>query len=88
MGAIGLATVMGCKIAGAKRIIGIDINPEKFKIAEKFGCTEFINPNDLKGKTLQATIAGITDGGLDYSFECVGHNSTMKAAFDCIQIGI
>lgn len=67
---------MGCKAAGASRIIGIDLNPAKFEIAKKFGATECINPAD-HDKPIQEVIVGLTDGGLDYTFECVGNVKTM-----------
>lgn len=80
LGAVGLATIMGCKKAGAKRIIGIDKNPEKFKMAGEFGATEFINPDDFAGKALQDVIIEKTDGGVDYSFECIGSVGVMRVA--------
>ncbi|XP_055629172.1 alcohol dehydrogenase class-3 [Toxorhynchites rutilus septentrionalis] len=81
LGAVGLATVMGCKAAGATRIIGVDINPEKFKLGEKFGCTEFVNPKDYD-VPIQQVLVEKTDGGLDYTFECVGNVQTMRAALE------
>lgn len=80
LGAIGLAAIMGCKASGAKRIIGVDINPDKFPIAKKFGATEFVNPNDYD-EPIESVIAKQTDGGADYTFECVGNTQTMEAAF-------
>lgn len=79
MGAVGLAVALGCKKAGASRVIGIDINPDKFKTAEQFGCTEFLNPKELD-KPIQQILVDKTDGGIDYSFECIGNVSTMRAA--------
>lgn len=79
MGAVGLAVAMGCKKAGAKRIIGIDINPDKFKVAETFGCNEFINPKECD-KPIQQVLVDKTDGGVDYSFECIGNVDLMRAA--------
>lgn len=70
---------MGCKKAGAKRIIGVDINVDKFKIAEQFGCTEFINPKEID-MPIQQYLVEKTDGGVDYSFECIGNVTTMRAA--------
>lgn len=86
LGAVGLATAMGCKAAGAKRIIGVDINPEKFKLGEKFGCTEFVNPKDYD-KPIQQVLIEKTDGGLDYTFECVGNVQTMRAALESCSRG-
>lgn len=79
MGAVGLAVALGCKKAGAKRIIGIDINADKFKVAEKFGCNEFINPKE-HDKSIQQVLIDQTDGGVDYSFECIGNVATMRSA--------
>lgn len=81
LGAVGLAAVMGCKAAGATRIIGVDINPDKFKLAEQFGCTEFVNPNDYD-KPIQRVLLEKTNGGLDYTFECVGNVNTMRTAIE------
>jgi len=84
LGGVGLAVAMGCVERGCSRIIGIDINPAKFEIAKNFGFTEFINPNDLpKDKTIQAHIVEITDGGVDFSFECVGNVHVMRSALEC-----
>lgn len=80
MGAVGLAAVMGCQKAGAKSIIGIDINPDKFGIAKQFGCTEILNPNDFEAKSIQQVLIEKTDGGVDYSFECIGNVNLMRAA--------
>lgn len=79
LGAIGLAVVMGCKKSGASRIIGVDINPAKFELAKEFGCTEFLNPKDHDRPT-QDVLVEMTDGGLDYTFECVGNTQTMRSA--------
>lgn len=76
LGAVGLAAVMGCKVAGASRIIGVDINPEKFEIAKKFGATESVNPKD-HSKPIQEVLMEMTDGGVDYSFECIGNVTIM-----------
>ncbi|GAA6221741.1 alcohol dehydrogenase 1 [Lates japonicus] len=85
LGAIGLAAVMGCKAAGAKRIIAVDINPEKFEKAKVFGATEFVNPKD-HNKPISQVIAQMTDGGVDYSLECVGNVEVMRNALEsCLQ---
>lgn len=86
LGAVGLATVMGCKTAGASRIIGIDINPDKFPVAKEFGCTEFVNPKDHE-KPIQQVLIEMTDGGLDYTFECIGNVKTMRAALEACHKG-
>lgn len=87
LGAVGLATAMGCKKAGASRIIGIDLNADKFPIGEKFGCTEFVNPNDHPGRSIVDVLVEMTDGGLDYTFECVGNVNTMRAALESAHKG-
>ncbi|KAL3875602.1 hypothetical protein ACJMK2_033537 [Sinanodonta woodiana] len=86
LGAVGLATVMGCKAAGASRIIGIDINPDKFEIAKQFGATECVNPKDFD-KPIQEVLIGMTDGGLDFTFECIGNVHTMRAALESCHKG-
>uniref|UniRef100_A0A069DM42 S-(hydroxymethyl)glutathione dehydrogenase n=1 Tax=Clytia hemisphaerica TaxID=252671 RepID=A0A069DM42_9CNID len=86
MGAVGLAVLMGCKKAGAERIIAVDINPTKEKIAREFGATEFFNPKDHDRPTQQVLVE-MTDGGLDYTFECVGNIHTMRAALEACHKG-
>lgn len=76
LGALGLAAVMGCKAAGAARIIGVDLNPDKFPTAREFGATDVVNPKEHDGP-IQEVLAGMTDGGVDYSFECVGNVAIM-----------
>uniref|UniRef100_A0A6B2L7A9 S-(hydroxymethyl)glutathione dehydrogenase n=1 Tax=Arcella intermedia TaxID=1963864 RepID=A0A6B2L7A9_9EUKA len=88
LGGVGLGVAQGCVERKAKRIIGVDTNPAKFPIAEKFGVTEFINPNDLpQGKNIQSHIVDITDGGVDYSFECIGNVQVMRSALECCHKG-
>lgn len=86
LGAVGLAVAFGCKQAGAKRIIGIDLNSSKFELAQKFGCTEFVNPKD-HNKPIQEVLVELTDGGLDFTFECVGNVNTMRAALESCHKG-
>ncbi|XP_014231700.1 alcohol dehydrogenase class-3 [Trichogramma pretiosum] len=86
LGAVGLAVAYGCKVAGASRIIGIDLNQDKAKKAKEFGCTEFINPKDYD-KPIQDVLIEMTDGGLDYTFECVGNVHTMRAALESCHKG-
>lgn len=74
--ALGLAAIMGCKAAGAARIIGVDINSDKFKTAREFGATDVVNPKDY-GKPIQEVLIELTDGGVDYSFECMGNVAIM-----------
>lgn len=79
LGAVGLAVIMGCKAAGASRIIGIDINPSKFDVAKSFGATEFVNPKEVaSGKSFQEHLVELTDGGLDYTFECIGNGKMLN----------
>ncbi|XP_014469022.1 PREDICTED: alcohol dehydrogenase class-3 [Dinoponera quadriceps] len=86
LGAVGLAVALGCKKSGASRIIGIDINPDKFERSKIFGCTEFVNPKD-HDKPIQQVLIEMTDGGLDYTFECVGNVNTMRAALESCHKG-
>ncbi|RUS90531.1 hypothetical protein EGW08_001708, partial [Elysia chlorotica] len=87
LGAVGLAVIMGCKAAGASQIYGIDINPAKFEAAKQFGATHFINPKDYPDKTIQEVVMSMTDGGFDYTFECIGSVHTMRAALECCHKG-
>uniref|UniRef100_A0A251SG08 Alcohol dehydrogenase class-III n=1 Tax=Helianthus annuus TaxID=4232 RepID=A0A251SG08_HELAN len=80
LGTVGLAVAEGAKAAGATRIIGIDIN-RKFDRAKDFGVTEFVNPKD-HDKPTQQVLVDMTDGGVDYSFECIGNVSIMRAALE------
>nr|XP_029515120.1 alcohol dehydrogenase class-3-like [Oncorhynchus nerka] len=86
LGAIGLAVIMGCKVAGATRIIGVDINPDTFDVAKEFGATEFVNPKD-HSKPIQEVLVEMTDGGVDYSFECIGDVGIMRAALEACNKG-
>uniref|UniRef100_A0A3B4BGF9 Alcohol dehydrogenase-like C-terminal domain-containing protein n=1 Tax=Periophthalmus magnuspinnatus TaxID=409849 RepID=A0A3B4BGF9_9GOBI len=79
LGAVGLAAVMGCKAAGAKRIIAVDTNPEKFEKAKIFGATDFVNPKD-HSKPIHEVLVEMTNGGVDFSLECVGNASVMESA--------
>ncbi|GAA3899229.1 S-(hydroxymethyl)glutathione dehydrogenase/class III alcohol dehydrogenase [Halomonas cibimaris] len=86
MGAIGLAAIQGAVMAKASRIIAIDINPEKFQLAEQFGATDFVNPKDYAA-SIQEVIVDMTDGGVDYSFECIGNVNVMRSALECCHKG-
>ncbi|XP_033103679.1 alcohol dehydrogenase class-3-like [Anneissia japonica] len=77
---------MGCKVVKASRIIAIDINPGKEKIAREFGATDFVNPKTLETSTVEH-LNSITDGGLDYTFECVGNVNTMREALEACHKG-
>ncbi|XP_011197078.2 alcohol dehydrogenase class-3 [Zeugodacus cucurbitae] len=88
LGAVGLATAMGCRKAGASKVYGIDINPDKFEVAKRFGVTDFINPKDVADKgPIQNYIIDLLDGGFDYSFECIGNVNTMRAALEATHKG-
>ncbi|XP_067336796.1 alcohol dehydrogenase 1-like isoform X3 [Channa argus] len=85
LGAVGLAAVMGCKSAGAKRIIAVDVNPDKFEKAKVFGATDFVNPKD-HNKPISQVLAEMTNGGVDYSLECVGNVAVMRSALEsCVK---
>ncbi|KAI3388097.1 hypothetical protein SNEBB_000549 [Seison nebaliae] len=89
LGAVGLAVIMGCKERKAKQIIGIDINEEKFPDAEKFGATLLLNPKKF-GETetsFKEHLLQITNGGLDFTFECVGNVKLMREALECAHKG-
>jgi S-(hydroxymethyl)glutathione dehydrogenase/alcohol dehydrogenase len=85
LGGIGLSVVQGAVMAGAERIIGVDTNPKKFELARRFGATEFIDPNEVDD--VEAAIIDATDGGVDYSFECVGNVELMGTALRCTHKG-
>lgn len=86
LGGIGLAVIQGAVQAKASRIIGVDINPDKFALAREMGATECVNPRD-HDKPIQQVIIDMTDGGVDYSFECIGHVDVMRAALECCHKG-
>ena len=86
LGAIGLAVIQGAQMAGAGRIIAIDINTDKFDLARQFGATDFVNPNDY-ADPIQQVIIDRTDGGVDYSFECIGNVNVMRSALECCHKG-
>ena len=85
LGGIGLNVIQGARIVGADRIIGIDVNPGKRSLAEKFGMTDFIDAND--DEDVVAAIIDLTDGGVDYSFECIGNVKVMRQALECCHKG-
>lgn len=86
LGGIGLAAIIGAKMAKASRIIAIDINPSKFDIARELGATDCVNPKDFD-QPIQEVIVKMTDGGVDYSFECVGNVQLMRAALESCHKG-
>jgi len=87
LGGVGVSVAQGCRVAGASRIIGVDMNPDKFAFAMEMGCTECINPKDLGDKDIVAHLQEITDGGLDYTFECIGNVITMRQALEACHKG-
>ena len=86
LGGIGLSVVQGLVLARADRIIAVDVNPEKFPMAKALGATDFVNPTGY-GRAVQEVIVDLTDGGVDYSFECIGNVKTMRAALECCHKG-
>ncbi|MFT5082297.1 MAG: S-(hydroxymethyl)glutathione dehydrogenase/alcohol dehydrogenase [Lentisphaeria bacterium] len=86
LGGIGLSAVIGAVMAKAERIIAIDINTSKFDMAKKMGATDCINPNDFN-RPIQEVIVDMTDGGVDYSFECIGNVNVMRSALECCHKG-
>jgi S-(hydroxymethyl)glutathione dehydrogenase/alcohol dehydrogenase len=86
IGGIGLSVIQGAKMAEASRIIAVDINDDKFEMAKKFGATEFVNPKK-HDRPIQEVIVELTDGGVDYSFECVGNVELMRSALECAHKG-
>jgi len=87
LGAVGLATIMGCKKSGASKIIGVDINPDKFEIAKKFGATDTLNPLDCGDFPIQQVLVEKFHGGPDFTFECIGNIKTMRAALEAAHKG-
>ena len=86
LGGIGLSAVIGATMAKASRIIAIDINESKFELARKLGATDCINPKNYD-KPIQQVIVELTDGGVDYSFECIGNVQVMRSALECCHKG-
>jgi S-(hydroxymethyl)glutathione dehydrogenase/alcohol dehydrogenase len=87
MGGIGLSVVQGAVMAKAGRIVVVDTNPAKFEMAKLLGATDFINPKDYPDTPIQQVIVDLTDGGVDYSFECIGSVHVMRAALECCHKG-
>jgi S-(hydroxymethyl)glutathione dehydrogenase/alcohol dehydrogenase len=87
MGGIGLSVVQGAVMAKASRIVCIDMNPEKFVMAKLLGATDFINPKDYPDTPIQQVIVDLTNGGVDYSFECIGNVHVMRSALECCHKG-
>ena len=85
LGGIGLNVIQGARMVGADKVIGIDINPQREAMARKFGMTHFINPNDVPN--IVDAVVQLTDGGADYSFECIGNTKVMRQALECTHKG-
>ncbi|MEO5621999.1 MAG: S-(hydroxymethyl)glutathione dehydrogenase/class III alcohol dehydrogenase [Dokdonella sp.] len=87
LGGIGMAVIQGAVMAKASRIFAIDMNPDKFVMARQLGATDCINPADYKDTPIQQVIVDLTDGGVDYSFECIGNVKVMRQALECCHKG-
>jgi S-(hydroxymethyl)glutathione dehydrogenase/alcohol dehydrogenase len=86
LGGIGLNVIQGARMVGATQIVGVDINPAKRELAEKFGMTDFVNPKEVEGD-LVPYLVDLTKGGADYSFECIGNVKVMRQALECCHKG-
>ena len=86
LGGIGLSCIQGAVMAKAERIIGIDINPDKWEMAKALGATDFVNPKEINGSVTEY-IKNMTNGGVDYSFECIGNVHVMRDALECTHMG-
>jgi S-(hydroxymethyl)glutathione dehydrogenase/alcohol dehydrogenase len=86
LGGIGLNVIQGARLVGADQIIGVDLNPARKALGEKFGMTDFVNPKEVQGD-LVAHLVELTGGGADYSFECIGNVKTMRQALECCHKG-
>ncbi len=87
LGGIGLNVIQGARLVGADRIIGVDVNPAKRAIAERFGMTDFINPREIGADNVVDAIVGLSGGGVDYSFDCTGDVRVMRQALECCHRG-
>ena len=87
LGGIGLNVAQGARLAGANMIVGVDVNPNRKEIAEKFGVTHFVNAAEIPEDDLVPYLISLTKGGADYSFECIGNVKTMRAALECCHKG-
>jgi S-(hydroxymethyl)glutathione dehydrogenase / alcohol dehydrogenase len=86
LGGIGLNVIQGARLAGANMIVGVDLNPGRKSLAEKFGMTHFVNPKEV-GAEIVAHLVNLTKGGADYSFECIGNVEVMRQALECCHKG-
>ena len=87
LGGIGLNVIQGARLVGADMIVGVDLNPKKRALAEKFGMTHFVNPAEVGEDELVPYLVDLTGGGADYSFECIGNVKTMRQALECCHKG-
>jgi len=87
LGGIGLNVIQGARMAGADKIIGVDLNPAREAMARKFGMTHFVNPASVGGDKVVEAIVEVTGGGADFSFECIGNVATMRQALECCHRG-
>ncbi len=87
LGGIGLNVLQGARMAGADKIIGVDLNPGREEMARRFGMTHFINPREVGADKLVQAIVDLTGGGADFSFECIGNVTTMRQALECCHRG-
>jgi S-(hydroxymethyl)glutathione dehydrogenase/alcohol dehydrogenase len=86
LGGVGLSAIQGAVMAKAGRILAVDVNPDKFELAMQLGATDCVNPKD-HAAPIQEVIVEMTDGGVDYSFECVGNTGLMRSALECCHKG-
>ncbi|PSB37145.1 S-(hydroxymethyl)glutathione dehydrogenase/class III alcohol dehydrogenase [filamentous cyanobacterium Phorm 46] len=86
LGGVGLNIIQAARLVGANMIVGVDLNPEKREMAEKFGMTHFVNPSEVEGD-LVPYLVDLTKGGADYSFECIGNINVMRQALECCHKG-
>jgi len=86
LGGIGLNVVQAARMVGADRIVGVDVNPARRELAERFGMTDFVNPRELEGDLVRHLV-DLLDGGADASFECIGNVATMRQALECCHKG-
>ncbi len=86
LGGIGLNVIQGLRMVGAEQIVGVDLNPRRKEMAEKFGMTHFVNPAEVQGD-LVPYLVDLTKGGADYSFECIGNTQVMRQALECAHRG-
>ena len=86
LGGVGLNVIQAAKMVGANKIIGVDINPDKRPLAQKFGMTDFVSPKEVEGDIVSHLVE-LTDGGADYSFECIGNVKIMRQALECCHKG-